>query len=94
MSERQRASAKRTEEALEDRLPKACQEHGVNVTLGPLHLDPSHRTLTITEAPSIEAVNRALQEGGLIHFNDIETFSATPVPELMERMAKVPRIFD
>jgi hypothetical protein len=73
---------------------KEVQEPGVTLTLGPLHLDPSHRTLTVAEAPSIEAVNRALQDGGLAHFNEIETFSATPVPELMERMAEVPRIFD
>jgi Cys-tRNA synthase (O-phospho-L-seryl-tRNA:Cys-tRNA synthase) len=83
-----------TEEALADRFPKKCAELGVQISVGPLHLDPSHRTLTVAEAPSIEAVNRALQEGGLIHFNEIETFSATPVPELLERMAAVPRIFD
>ncbi|MGA2303165.1 MAG: hypothetical protein ABSH29_03085 [Acidimicrobiales bacterium] len=69
-----------SEEALGDRFPKKCQELGVVISVGPLHLDPSHQTLTVAEAPNIETVNRALRERGLAHFNDIETFSRPRCP--------------
>ncbi len=85
----------RAMEGLGKLLPKLAQEAGVTFPVAPLHLDPGHRTLTIAEAPNIEAVTKLVFDTGLSQWNTVEVCPVTPVAELMADMEqRYPIVFD
>ena len=49
-------SRARAMEGLGQNLPKLSEAAGITFLTGPLHLDPGHRTVSVVEAPNIEAV--------------------------------------
>ena len=65
----------------------------MKILLGPLHLDPSHRTLAIIEAPAIEAVNKWVVETGLFQWNTVEVTAVTPIEEMMALVMSQPVVF-
>lgn len=75
-------------------LPKLAEEAGIRFELEPLHLDPGHRTMTVVEAPNVEAVTKLVFDAGLSQWNTVEVCPATPVAELMGRIGEFPLIFD
>jgi hypothetical protein len=81
-----KSAAKHAEDALGKRMPELAQKLGVQVQQM-LHLDPSHKTFVLVEAPNAEAVRDVLFEGGFIAFNNIEFYLVTPVTELIQRSA-------
>ena len=72
---------------------KVAQSVGMKILLGPLHLDPSHRTLAIIEAPAIEAVNKWVVETGLFQWNTVEVTAVTPIEEMMALVMSQPVVF-
>jgi hypothetical protein len=76
-------------------LPKLAQEAAVTFQVGPLHLDPGHRTLSVVEAPSIEAVTKLVFDVGMSQWNTVEVCPVTPVAELMAELDdRFPIVFD
>ena len=75
-------------------LPKLSQEVGVKFLVGPLHLDPGHRTITVVEAPSVEVVTKLVLDVGLTQWNTVQVFPVTPVAELMARVDEFPIVFE
>jgi hypothetical protein len=75
-------------------LPKAMGEHGIDFVVEPMHLDPSHRTMAIVEAPTIEAVVAFITQTGLNQWNTVEVCPTTPIAELMQTMDESPIVFD
>ena len=73
---------------------KVAQSVGMEALFGPLHLDPSHRTLAIVEAPAIEAVNKWVVETGMFQWNTVEVCAVTPIEEMMPIIMGQPTIFD
>ena len=76
-----------------DNVEKVAQSVGMKILLGPLHLDPSHRTLAIIEAPTIEAVNKWVIETGLFQWNTVEVSAVTPIEEMMAIVMSQPIVF-
>jgi hypothetical protein len=74
-------------EALGEKLPQLAEKLGVKLEGPPLHLDPSHRTLILAEAPNAEAMRDFVMESGLSQFNNLDFYLVTPVPELIQRTA-------
>jgi hypothetical protein len=87
-------SRARAQEGLGQLLPKLAQEAGVTFTVGPLHLDPGHRTVAVVEAPNIEAVAKLVYDTGLSQWNTVEVCPVTPVVELMSDLDRFPIVFD
>jgi hypothetical protein len=76
-------------------LPKLAEQLEVKVQIGPLHLDPGHRTLTVVEAPAIEAVTKLVFDTGMSQWNTVEVVPTTPVAELMAQInERFPIVFD
>lgn len=75
-------------------LPKLAQEAGVRIEVGPLHLDPGHRTVAVIQAPNIEAVTKLVFDTGLSQWNTVEVSPVTPTAELMANMDDYPIIFE
>ena len=67
---------------------------GIETVFGPFHLDPSHRTVALLDAPSVEAVSQFVMETGIFQWNTVEVCAATPVQELMPRLLGMPVLFD
>jgi hypothetical protein len=84
----------RAMEGMGMQLPKLAEEAGMKFLVEPLHLDPSHRTVAVVEAPSIEVVNNLLLEVGLTQWNTVEVSAVTPVAELMARVEDFPVVYD
>jgi len=87
-------SRARAIEGLGQNLPKLSEKHGVTFLTGPLHLDPGHRTVSVVEAPSVEAVAELVYESGLSQWNTVEVCPTTPVPEMMARLGDFPIVFE
>jgi hypothetical protein len=87
-------SRARAQEGMGELLPKMAQEAKVTFQMGPLHLDPGHRTISVVEAPTIEAVTQLVFDVGLSQWNTVQVFPATPVGELMADMDRFPVLFD
>src|SRR4051794_29952055 len=83
----------RAMEGMGQQMPKLMQEAGVTFVLEPLHLDPSHRTVAVVDAPSIEVVNNLLLEVGFPQWNTVEVCAVTPIAELMARMDEFPIVY-
>ena len=84
----------RAVEGLGQNLPKLSEKHAVTFLTGPLHLDPGHRTVSVVEAPSVEAVAELVYESGLSQWNTVEVCPTTPVPEMMGRLGDFPIVFE
>ena len=90
------SNAKTRARALEgtgEQLPKLAQEAGVRFDVGPLHVDPSHRTFAVLEAPSIEVVCKLVEDVGLSQWNTVEVAPVTPIAEMMARIDESPIVF-
>jgi hypothetical protein len=81
------------EESLGEKMMGVAQKLGVQFEGPPLHLDPSHKTLILAEAPNAEAVRDLIFEVGLQLFNNLDFYLVTPIPELMEKSAAWPKPF-
>jgi hypothetical protein len=77
-----------------ENMAKLMGDLGLTFAVEPMHLDPSHRTITIAEAPNIEAVVKFVNESGLSQWNTVEVCPTTPISEMMARMEESPIIFD
>jgi hypothetical protein len=73
---------------------KAAQSVGLQILFGPVHLDPSHRTVALIEAPAIEAVNKWVLDTGLFQWNTVEVYAVTPVEEMMPMILQLSPVFD
>jgi hypothetical protein len=69
-------------------------EAGVTFVTGPLHLDPSHRTVAVVDTPSIEAVVQLVYATGLSQWNTVEVCPATPVAHMMANLVAFPIVFE
>jgi hypothetical protein len=65
--------------------PNIAARHGVQVVMGPVHLDPAHKVLVVLEAPTQDAVQDALIANRMGQIQAIELYRATPVPELFAK---------
>ena len=73
---------------------KVAQSLGLETVFGPVHLDPSHRTLCVFEGESIEAVNKWVIETGLFQWNTVEVSALTSIEEMMPVTLGAPIVFD
>ena len=73
---------------------KIARSLGLETLFGPFHLDPSHRTLALFEAPTIEAVNKWVVETGMFQWNTVEVTAVTPLEEMMPIVLGSPIVFD
>ena len=61
-------------------LPRLSADAGISFVVGPLHLDPGHRTLAVVDASSIEAVTELVHATGLSQWNTVEVVPVSPSP--------------
>jgi hypothetical protein len=87
-------SRARAIEGLGQDLPRLSEEAGVTFVAGPLHLDPGHRTVSLVEAPSVEAVAQLVYDTGLSQWNTVEVCPTRPVAELMANIGDFPIVFE
>jgi hypothetical protein len=87
-------SRARAIEGMGQNLPKLAEAASITFELEPLHLDPGHRTISVVDAPNIEAVTRLVFDTGLSQWNTVEVVPTTPVSELMMNVADFPIVFD
>jgi len=76
-----------------ENVPKVAQSVGLTFVVEPLHLDPSHRTMAVVDAPSIEAVTQFVYETGLFQWNTVEVYPVTPIAEMMATIDDSPIVF-
>ena len=76
-----------------DNVEKVAEALGMKFVLSPLHLDPSHRTLAVIEAPAIEAVNKWVIETGMFQWNTVEVSAVTTIDEMMPIVMSQPVVF-
>jgi hypothetical protein len=76
-----------------DAQQKALKASGVTLVFGPMHLDPSHRTVVACEAPSVEAVVQFVYESGLFQWNTVEVSPITPIEEMMGNLQDWPIVY-
>jgi hypothetical protein len=81
-------------EGMGELMPRLAQEGGVTFEVGPLHLDPGHRTVAVVDAPSIEAVTKLVFDSGLSQWNTVEVCPTTPVAELMADIDRFPIVYE
>ncbi len=86
-------SAQLFAEDMMGKLAATAEKFGVNFEGPPLHLDPSHRTLALAEAPNAEALRDFIYEVGLNQFNNLDFYLVTPIPEMVAKSAEWPKPF-
>ena len=86
-------SRARALEGMGQLLPKLAKESGVTFEVGPLHLDPGHRGVSVVDAPNIEAVTKLVFDSGLSQWNTVEVVPTTPIAELMSDLDRFPIVF-
>ena len=84
----------RAMEGMGQLLPKLAKEAGVVFQVGPLHLDPGHRTISVVEAPNIEAITQLVYDIGFSQWNTVEVCPVRPVSDLMANVDSFPIVFD
>ncbi len=87
------SSRARAIEGLGQALPTLSADAGVAFLTGPLHLDPGHRTVSVVEAPNIEAVTQLVYATGLSQWNTVEVCPVTPVADMMANIGDFPIVF-
>jgi hypothetical protein len=73
--------------------PPLSADADVSFVIGPLHLDPGHRTQSEVDASSIETVTELVHATGLSQWNTIEVVPVAPVADLMGNLDAVPIVF-
>ncbi len=73
-------------------LDKHLKEKHAKLVLD-LHLDPSHKTFMLWEAPSAEAVRDVLLMAGFGSFLDLDLHLVTPISELLPQASKFPLMY-
>ena len=89
-----RRSRNRAIQGLGQDLPKLSADQGITFVCGPLHLDPGHRTVSVVDAPSIEAVVELVYASGLSQWNTVEVCPTTPVADMMANLDAFPVVFE
>ena len=74
-------------------LPRLSADVGISFVVGPLHLDPGHRTLAVVDASSIEAVTELVHATGLSQWNTVEVVPVVPVADMMNNLDAFPIVF-
>ncbi len=87
-------SRARAIEGLGQGLPTLSADAGVTFLTGPLHLDPGHRTVSVVDAPNIEAVTQLVYATGLSQWNTVEVCPTTPVADMMANLDAFPIVFE
>ncbi len=87
-------SRARAIQGLSQALPTLAAEAGITFLTGPLHLDPGHRTVSVVDAPNIEAVTQLVYATGLSQWNNVEVCPSTPVAEMMDSLEEFPIVFE
>jgi hypothetical protein len=77
-----------------EQLERVGKSLSVQFVVEPLHLDPSHRTIAVVEAPSVEAVAEFVYQTGLFQWNSVEVSPITPISKMMERVMEFPTVFE
>ena len=90
---RHETDRKRAVEGLGQSLPTLSADAGVTFLTGPLHLDPGHRTVSVVDTPSIEAVTQLVYATGLSQWNTVEVCPVTPVADMMANLDAFPIVF-
>jgi hypothetical protein len=75
-------------------LPRLSAEAGITFVIGLLHLDPGHRTLSVVDAPSIEAVIQLVHATGLSQWNTVEVCPVLPVADMLDNLDAFPIVFE
>jgi hypothetical protein len=75
-------------------MPRLSAEAGITFVSGPLHLDPGHRTVSVVDAPSIEAVVELVYATGFSQWNNVEVCPTTPVADMMANLDAFPIVFE
>ena len=73
--------------------PGSAAEAGITFVIGPLHLDPGHRTMSVVDAPNIEAVTQLVHATGLSQWNTVEVVPVLPVADMMDNLDAFPIVF-
>jgi hypothetical protein len=80
-------------QGLGQHLLRLSVEAGITFVIGPLHLDPGHRMLSVVDAPSIETVNQLVHATGLSQWNAVEVCAVLPVADTMDNLDAFPVVF-
>ncbi len=75
-------------------LPRLATEAGITFLSGPLHLDPGHRSVSVVDAPSVEAVVELVYACGLSQWNTVEVCPTTPIADMMADLDAFPIVFE
>lgn len=67
------------------KIPELARKHNVKVQVN-VHLDPSHQSFMLAEAPSAEAVRDLLFESGFIQWNTATIYPVSQIDELVKRV--------
>jgi hypothetical protein len=87
-------SRARAIQGLGQALPTLSAEAGITFLTGPLHLDPGHRTVSVVDAPNVEAVTQLVYATGLSQWNTVEVCPTTPVADMMDNLEQFPIVFE
>jgi hypothetical protein len=74
-------------------LSRLSAEAGITFVVGPLHLDPGHRTVSVVDAPNIEAVNQLVHATGMSQWNTVEVCAVNAVADMMANLDAFPIVF-
>jgi hypothetical protein len=86
-------SRARAVQGLGQDLPRLAAEAGITFVVELLHLDPSHRTMSVVDAPNIEAVTELVHATGLSQWNTVEVCPVLPVADMMDNLDAFPIVF-
>src|ERR1700734_2221710 len=86
-------SRARAVQGLGQDLPRLSADAGITFVIGPLHLDPRHRTLSIVDASSIGAGTQLVPATGLSQWNTVEVVPVVPGADMMDNLDAFPIVF-
>jgi hypothetical protein len=86
-------SRARAVQGLGQDLPRLAAAAGITFVVDLLHLDPSHRTMSVVDAPNIEAVTQLVHATGLSQWNTVEVCPVLPVAAMMDSLDAFPIVF-
>ena len=75
-------------------MPGLMEELDIEMVVPPVHLDPGHRSVSVVNAPTIEAVTQLVYQTGFSQWNTVEVCPTTPVQELMEKVEEFPIVYE
>jgi hypothetical protein len=86
-------SRARAMQGLGQDLPRLSADADITFVIGPLHLDPGHRMMSVVDAPNIEAVTQLVHATGLSQWNTVEVCPVLPVADMMDNLDTFPIVF-